>query len=283
MKAVRAFLREDPGRWLWAAAAFSLAALLPEYLMPVLCIAAFACTLRGRVPLARTEKLALVLYGWMLVGVTYSGARITSLSILSLWGFFLLGCRMMLHTVDRVSRLEALFFCGSLSAGTAGGIGIAQMVLFHYGAYIAKPLKTMFNPFWHLLDMRVADFAVRLWPKAHLSLLQRTQFIAIRDRASSTFTNPIFFAVFLCMMLPLCAYGVFHFRSRRMRIVSLVCLALDLGGIACSYSRGPYLAVGVVFVVCCFTAAGTPGGCCASALWRSRARRWRCAACSSGC
>ena len=252
MKSIRAFIRNDPGRWLWAAAAFALAALLPEYLMPVFCLVAFACTLRGRVPLARTEKLALVLYGWMLLGVTYSGARVTAVSILFVWGFFLLGCRMMQHTIDRASRLEALFFCGSLGAGAAGGIGILQMVLFHYGAYIAKPLKTMFNPFWHLLDMQVADFAVRLWPKAHLSLLQRTQFIAIRDRASGTFTNPIFFAVFLCMMLPLCAYGVFYLRSRKKRIVSLVCLALDLGGIACSYSRGPYLAVAVVFVVLLF-------------------------------
>ena len=252
MKAVRAILQKDPGRWLWAAAAFALAALLPEYLMPVLCAAAFACTLRGRVPLARTEKIALVLYGWMLIGVTYSGARITAVSILFLWGFFLLGCRMMQHTVDRVSRLETAFFCWSLGAGAAGGIGIAQMALFHYGAYIAKPLKTMFNPFWHLLDTQVADFAVRLWPKSHLSLLQRTQFIAIRDRASSTFTNPIFFAVFLCMMLPLCAYGVFFLRSRKKRLVSLLCLALDLGGIACSYSRGPYLAVAVVFAVLLF-------------------------------
>ena len=73
MRTVRAFLKENPGRWLWTAAVFPLAALLPEYVLPVLCLAAAIATLRGRMPFAPTEKAALAFYAWVLVGVAYSG------------------------------------------------------------------------------------------------------------------------------------------------------------------------------------------------------------------
>ena len=253
MRTVRMFLRENPGRWLWAAAVFALSALLPEYVFPALCFAAYLLTLRGgRVPPAPTEKAALVFYGWLLVGLVYSHARVSALATLALWGFFLLGCRMMLCTVDTAPKLDAMLFCGAICGGTAGGIGVLQMVLFHYGAYLWKPLKTCLNPFWHLLDSGIAKLAVHLWPQKMLPVLQRTQFIAIRDRAAGTFTNPVFFAAFLCMMTPLCAYGVFYFHSRVRRLVSLGCLGLALGGVACSYSRGPYLALAVVFAVLLF-------------------------------
>lgn len=252
MRTVRAFLKENPGRWLWTAAVFTLAALLPEYVLPVLCLAAAIATLRGRMPFAPTEKAALAFYAWVLVGVAYSGARVSALATVFLWGFFFLGWRGARRTVDTAPKLDAMLFCGAVSGGVAGGIGILQMVLFHYGAYIRKPLKTCLNPFWHLLDSAVARFAVRLWPEKFAFLLQRTDFIAIRDRAAGTFTNPVFFAVFLCMMLPLCAFGVFYFRSRARRLVSLLCMGLTLGGIACSYSRGPYLALVVVFAVLLF-------------------------------
>ena len=253
MKAVRAFLRENPGRWLWTAAVFGLSALLPEYLLPVLCLAAYLAMRRtGRVPFAPTEKAALAFFAWMLVGVAYSHARISALANLCLWGFFFLGWRMMRRTVDTAPKLDALLLCGALSGGVACGIGILQMVLFHYGAHIWRPLKSCLNPFWHLLDSAIAKLALHLWPQKLLPLLQRTEFIAIRDRASGTFTNPVFYAAFLCMMLPLCAYGVFYFNSRARRLVSLGCLGLSLGGIACSYSRGPYLALAVVFAVLLF-------------------------------
>ncbi len=253
MRTVRAFLRENPGRWLWTAAVVALAALLPEYVLPVLCFAAFLITLRGgRVPFVPTEKAALAFWAWMLVGVAYSHARVSALANLFLWGFFFLGWRAVRHTVDTAVKLDVLLFCGACSGGIAGGIGVMQMVLFHYGARIWKPLKTCLNPFWHLLDSGIAKLAARLWPQRLLPVLQRTEFIAIRDRASGTFTNPVFFAVFLCMMLPLCAYGVFYFHSRARRFLSLLCLGLALGGVACSYSRGPYLALAVVFAVLLF-------------------------------
>ena len=253
MRTVRAFLRDNPGRWLWTAAVAALSALLPEYLAPVLCLAAFIAVLRSeRVPFTAPEKTALAFYAWLLVGVVYSSARVSALANLFLFAFYFLGWRMVRRTADTALKLDALLFCGACSGGVVGGIGVLQMVLFHYGAWIAKPLKTCFNPFWHLLDSGVAGLAVRLWPQKLLPVLQRTDFIAIRDRASGTFTNPVFFAAFLCMTLPLCAYGVLYFRSRARRLISLLCLGLALGGIACSYSRGPYLAVAVVFAVLLF-------------------------------
>ena len=253
MRMVRAFVRDNPGRWLWTAAVFALSALLPEYVFPALCFAAYLATLRGsRMPFSPAAKTALAFYGWLLAGVVYSGARVSALATLFLWGFFFLGWRSALHTADTVPKLDALLFCGALGGGAAGGIGILQMGLFHYGALVWKPLKTCLNPFWHLLDTGIARLAVRLWPEKLLPVLQRTEFIAIRDRAAGTFTNPVFYAAFLCMMVPLCAYGVFYFRSRARRLLSLFCLGLTLGGIACSYSRGPYLALAVVFAVLLF-------------------------------
>ena len=157
MRTVRAFFADNPGRWLWTAAVFALAALLPEYVSPVLCLAAFIATLRiGRAPLSPTEKAALVFFAWLLVGVLYSHARVSALATLFLWCFFFVGCRMMRRGVDTALKLDALLFCGACSGGVAGGIGVMQMMLFHYGAFVWKPLKTCLNPFWHLLDSGVA-------------------------------------------------------------------------------------------------------------------------------
>ena len=91
MRTVRAFVRDHPGRWLWAAAVVALSALLPEYLSPVLYLVAFIVTLRGeRVPFTVAEKAAFVFYGWLLIGVAYSPARVSALANLFLFAFFLL-------------------------------------------------------------------------------------------------------------------------------------------------------------------------------------------------
>lgn len=248
METVRAFLQVNKGRWLWAAAAFLLAALLPEYVFPLLCLTAYLCTVRRCVSLRSTEKAMLVYMAWSALAVSYSGAKASALAILLPWCLFFFGSRMLLSTVDNADKLNALFLCGAASGGIAGGIAILQMVLFHFGG----PLKKMFNPFWHLLDMQVADLAVRLLPQSVVRMLPRTQFIAIADRASGTFTNPLFLAVFLCMMAPFCTYCLFYFHRRATRIFAALCLLLCVGGIAVSYSRGPYLALCIVFFVMLF-------------------------------
>lgn len=248
MESVRTFLNENKGRWLWVAAVFFFAALVPEYILPVLCLAAYACTVRRCVPLESTEKAILVYLSWITVGVVYSGARISALTILLPWCLFFFGGRMIHAQIDSADKLDALFFCGAASGGTVGGIAVLQMFLFHFGG----PIRKMFNPFWHLLDMKVADLFMRLLPPSLAHLMPRTQFIAIADRASGTFTNPLFLAVFLCMTVPFCTYCLLYFHGVGKKLFAGACLLLSLGGIAVSYSRGPYLALGVVFVVLLF-------------------------------
>lgn len=248
MDSIRAFLKMNKGRWLWAAAVFFFAALVPEYILPVLCFAAYLCTVRRTVPLQKTEIAMLVYIAWMAFAVSYSGAKVSALSILLPWCLFFFGSRMIHTCIDSAKKIDALFFCGAASGGIAGGIAVLQMVLFHLGGRFQK----MFNPFWHLLDMKVADLFVRLLPPSLAHLLPRTQFIAIADRASSTFTNPLFLALFLCMTVPFCTYCLFCFHGTGKKIFAGACLLLSVGGIAVSYSRGPYLAVCIVFFVLLF-------------------------------
>jgi len=165
---------------------------------------------------------------------------------------------------DSKERLHSLIYCGSLSGGIAGVIGIIQMLLYHYGALIWKPLRGMFNPFWHRLDIIVAKFCTgTLLPDSIVSFLPRTEFIYIPQRANGTFTNPIFYATFLVTMAPLAAYCMFHSPTRKRKIIGFLCFVSSLAGIALSYSRGPYLALGLYgkkhFLKLSLTAVGMAG------------------------
>jgi O-antigen ligase len=160
---------------------------------------------------------------------------------------------MMSRSIDSPLRLDTVMFAGSIGGGIAGGIGVVQMVLFHYGELIWAPLKTMFNPFWHQLDNLVAKLAINyLLPDFAKQYIQRTEFISIEERASSTFTNPVMFAAFLTMMLPLAVYCMFYLNGKGKKLVSFGCAVLIVGGIAASYSRGPYLALAAAFIVLLF-------------------------------
>ena len=129
METVRAFLQVNKGRWLWAAAVFLLAALLPEYVFPLLCLTAYLCTVRRCVSLRSTEKAMLVYMAWSALAVSYSGAKASALAILLPWCLFFFGSRMLLSTVDNADKLNVLCLCGAASGGIAGGIAILQMVL----------------------------------------------------------------------------------------------------------------------------------------------------------
>lgn len=83
-------------------------------------------------------------------------------------------------------------------------------------------------------------------------MLPRQTPFHIYSRASSTFTNPIFFACFLVMVLPLAVYCVFYLKDKKKKWLSLACIVLIVGGIACSYSRAPYLATATTVFVLLF-------------------------------
>ena len=257
MGAVKSFFAQHKGKWLWAAAAFMFSALLPEYIFPVVLVIAYIKTVSLK-KLSKssfgTAGIFLVAYAaWQIIGLFYSGSAVSGLSGIAIWVAVLIAVIMMNSVIDNRVKLDTVIFAGALSGGIAGGIGIMQMVLYHYGELIWPPLKSLFNPFWHPLDNFVADVAVNhLLPDFAMKYIQRTEFIQIITRASSTFTNPLFFATFLTMMLPLAVYCIFYLNGKAKKAIGFICAGLIVGGIASSYSRGPYLAVAAAFIVLLF-------------------------------
>lgn len=239
---------------LWAPLCVLLFALLPEYVFPVLMAVAYFKTVSfkglnkayfGSIGISLTAYAA-----WQVIGLFYSDSLMSGLTSIGLWCFMLLGYFMASNNINTEEKLEATFFAGALSGGICGGIGIVQMVLYHYGELIHPALKTFFNPFWHPLDNFVAHIGINyLLPDFAMKYVQRTEFIAIITRASGTFTNPLFFATFLVTMLPFAAHCLFNLKGKCKKITGLICLMLIIGGIAVSYSRGPYLAAVCGFAV----------------------------------
>ena len=249
MRAASEFLKRSGGRFAWTAAVFFCAALVPEYVLPVLCIAAYCASLRGAPLLSESpQKVLLAFLLWAAAGWIYAQARLSALVILAEWALFFPLLALTRAAVDDRQKLKALLLCGAGAGGAAGGIGVMQMLLFHTVPSLGK----WFNPFWHFLDILASKAWFRLLPQPLWHLMPRREFISIQTRASGTFTNPVFFAAFLCMMLPLCVHCVLFLRTRYLRVFGIVCLALCAGGIAASYSRGPYLALAVCFAVMLF-------------------------------
>ncbi len=164
-----------------------------------------------------------------------------------------LGFVFIFNIINSRDRLKKALFAITLSGGIAGAIGVGQIFLFHYGAYIYKPLKTELNPFWHILDVILAKFIeYRILPHRFVEMLPRLMPIDINDRANSTFSNPVFFACFMVMVLPFAIYCLFFLEDRLKKWISLACVILILGGVASSYSRGPYFAAAVVIFIAVF-------------------------------
>jgi O-antigen ligase len=244
---------------LWVLLTFSAAPLLPEYLAPVTTLMAFCFLLKyfqstgRRIVLEKEHKLMLVFVCWQFVGIFYSNNKGNSLMFSLLWLFMFLGFIFVFNFVDSKKRLEEVLFAVTITGGIAGSVGVGQIVLLNYGDLIADNLKTVFNPFWGSLDILLVEFAVKhLLPASIVENLPRLTPHHIINRASSTFTNPIFIACYLVMVLPLAVYCVSHFKSWKKKIVILACIVMIVGGIACSYSRAPYLAVIVVVFVMLF-------------------------------
>lgn len=230
---------------------FLIFALLPEYIAPVAAIVAYAVCVRpnGKFSLTTTQKAFLSFFTYMIVGLFYSCSAVSGFASLAVWLLAFSANIAVLTFADSKEKIESLIFYTSLSGGIAGFIGALQMFLYHYGALIWKPLRGMFNPFWHLLDSAVAKLCTEnLFPDGIVSMLQRTEFIHIPQRASGTFTNPVFYAMFLVIVTPFCAYCMFFATSRKRKITALFSFICSLAGIALSYSRGPYLAVAVAFI-----------------------------------
>lgn len=238
--------------WLWILSALTFAPLLPEYLAPLTTLFAFCFYIqhmRSSNKNFRFEKeqiLILVFICWQFIGIFRSKSIGSSVLFSFLWLFMFMGYVVVANLINSKQRLEQALFAISLTGGITGTIGVGQIVLLHHGQWITPKLSTFFNPFWGRLDLFLSKVVVEyLLPDKFVTMLPRQIPFQIVTRASSTFTNPIFFACFLVMALPIAVYCTFHLKEKKKKWISLACIVMIVGGVASSYSRGPYLAVGI--------------------------------------
>ncbi len=243
----------------WMLAAFLAAPLLPEYIAPFATLVPFYSFLRyfrsaGKKIVLKKEQLLMLLFiSWQFIGIFRSNNVGSSVLFSFLWLFMFLGFVFVSNLLENKEALDRTLFAITLGGGIAGSVGIGQIILFHYGPWIAEPLKTMFNPLWGRLDVFLANIAVNYVLPANLvEKLPRQVPFQVVERASSTFTNPIFFACYLVMVLPIAVYCFSRITHGKKKIVSLLCIITIVGGIAGSYSRMPYLAVIVTVFVMLF-------------------------------
>ncbi len=227
------------------------ALLLPEYIAPVLTLICAIITIKYKIknhsPIDRNDifKSSAVFIAWMVLGLFYSKYIVSGIIGVGLWLLMFGGFIFVTEFIDSEHKLDAAIYYGALSSGILGIIGIGQMFLFH----ISPKLCRLFNPFWHSLDCLVAKFAVFILPESIEKMLPRTSFISIIDRASGTLSNPLFFATLLVSLLPFSAYIFLFSQERKKRIIGFICLICVIGGVAASYSRGPYLYCASVFII----------------------------------
>lgn len=242
---------KQTGLWTLVPAVFFFAVLLPEYIAPILTLAGAIITIKYKIknksPLDKNDifKFTSVYLIWMVLGLFYSKYIVSGLTGVGLWLLMFGGFLFVSEFIDSEHKLDTVIFAGTISGGILGIIGIGQMVLFHIAPKICK----LINPFWHFLDNLIAKLAVLILPESIEKMLPRTSFISIVDRASGTLSNPLFFATLLTALLPFSAYIFLFSEERKKRIIGLVCLISIIGGVAASYSRGPYLYCAVIFAL----------------------------------
>lgn len=237
----------------------TLAALLPEYFALV----AFFVTAviffwrtksQGKEIKLSTIGIFFLLFTiWQFVGIIYTDNLFMGVVVAVLMLLAYLVYLFTLETFDTMNKIEKIVFSLSIIGGIAGLIGIIEVILMHFGGYINESLTYILNPFWRVLNTFVANVATStIFPDFIVDSMPRVEFIAISHRASSTFTNPLIFAYFLLITLPFSAYGLFQRKERNIKIISFLSMICIIGGIASSYSRGPYLATVLVIIILMF-------------------------------
>ncbi len=249
----------DNTRYL-APAAFLFSGLMPEYIAPFFTVIGFILVLKNRINTKIKPKFGdlgisvLVYMAWMLISSFWTSSVVSSLASIGLWALMFSGYYFFTETVKSQEDIDRLFFCGAICAGVAGFIGIAQLGLF----YISSAVSKYFNPFWRFIDFGVEKLIVYL-PDFIKSNMGATKFPNWTDRAfgpatrsCGTFSNPLFFAAAEIMLFPFAAYVFLCSKEKKEKIIGFICLVLSMGGIASSYSRGPYLYSVLVFLILLF-------------------------------
>ena len=229
---------------------FLLAALLPDYFTPLITFIGFVYVVRNRAAIPAEPQfgalgISIIVYiAWMAVGVFYSSSLLSAFASIALWILMLSIYYYASNCAHSEDVIDSAIYFGGISAGIAGAIGIGQMVLFH----IDTDISNLFNPFWHFINV-IIEKIVEILPEVLTSKLQSTTFHSFETRACSTFTNPLFFATVEVMLLPFAAYLFLCSKTRKTRLLGLLCFLLAAGGIACSYSRGPYIYAALVCII----------------------------------
>lgn len=266
-------LRHLALRWLfWAV---PLTVLVPDYFAPAL---AFGCTvfllllLRlssgfGKLmpiacPNGRADSLLYIpkigftalplefitalFFLWRLLGISYSHFKLNAISILFLWLTSFAAMLLIPRLLHSRALLHKFLFSITVTGGISGLIGTAQ-ILFYKGG------DCIFNPFWQWIQILLAKLIhMPFIPDFIQNEIPREIPVDINDRASSTFTNPVLFAIFMVMVFPFAYYCFLHMKGNVKKLLSLLSMAAILGGLTFSYSRGPYLALGVVVFILLF-------------------------------
>lgn len=236
-----------------APATFLFAGLMPEYVAPFFTGIGFILVLRNRIKNKIKPKFGdlgisiLVYMAWMLVSCLWTSSVISSLASIGLWSLMFAGYYFFTETIETQEDVDRLIFCATLCAGIAGVIGVGQMVLYHISVEVSK----YFNPFWRFIDYGVEKLVVFL-PEFITSKMGSTTFHSFATRACGTYSNPLFFATIQVMLFPFAAHTFLCSEDKKRKLIGLICFAASLGGVACSYSRGPYLYACIIFAVLLF-------------------------------
>ncbi len=219
-----------------------LAALLPEYIAPLLTLAGFVVFKRRysltsqKVRLGTVGKVFLAFMCYSLLSSLWSLTPLYSAAISLLWMGMLLGSFMVSNLVVKKSQLETLVTAFSLGGGAVGGIGLLQYVVLMLKGHILNPLWGFFDKIIYELMPFDITYTATVWEKS---------------RAASTFDNPLICATYLIMILPIAVYGFISGEKKHRRLCGISAV-LILGGIAGTTSRGAALAVTASLVVLLF-------------------------------
>lgn len=210
-----------------------IAAILPEYIAPLLTLGGFVVfkrrfSLTGqKVKLGNVGKVFLLFMCYSLLSSFWSLTPIYSAAISLLWMGMLLGSFMISNLIVEKKQLEVLITSFSLGGGAVGGIGFIQYILLMLGVKAVNPLWSLFDKIiYALLPFNITETA-NVWKDS---------------RASSTFDNPLICATYLILILPIAVYG-FISGEKKHRTVCGISAFLILGGIVGTTSRGAALAV----------------------------------------
>lgn len=208
----------------------------------------------------RSSKQTLFFGAFLLmqfVQVLRSDFKVSALGFALLWLVMFMGYIFVSDLADTKEKIDKILFTSTVAGGIVGGIGACQMVLYHYGGLINEKLRFMFNPFWTFFHRAVVKLMAEIFPDslaAHFGIdFETAKVFTFPTRASSTFSNPIFCAMFLVVVLPIAIHCFFHIsNSKSKKLISAFSIVLIICGIAMSYTRAAYLATAVVIFITLF-------------------------------